>query len=105
VFCLASLHEGFPNALAEALACGKPCIATAISGSSEMIRDGESGSLIAVGDSQALARCLLAYLRDPQLASTHGAAARTFIRATYSVERMVQRYCELYREVLSGAAG
>jgi glycosyltransferase involved in cell wall biosynthesis len=99
VFTLPSLHEGFPNVLAEALGAGKAVVATAVSGSTDMVEEGVTGALIPVGDSAALAAAIQRYLDDPALAVAHGNAGRDFMRANYSVERMVQRYCELYERI------
>ena len=99
VFVLPSLHEGFPNVLAEAMGCAKPCIATAVSGSVDMIEDGKRGFLIDVGDAKALADRIARYLGDASLAAAHGAAAKAYIRENNSVEAMVDRYDALYTHI------
>lgn len=62
VFCLASLREGWPNVVHEALACGCPVIASKVGGVPEMIPDGESGTIIPCRDQQALNAALQAAL-------------------------------------------
>ena len=101
VFCLPSLTEGFPNVLAEAMGCGRACIATRVSGSVDMIRDGMTGYLIDVGNADALANRIARYLDDSGLAKLHGERARQYIRANNSVEAMVRRYDELYTSLLA----
>lgn len=103
VFCLPSLHEGFPNALAEALGCGRPCVATPVSGGVELIEDGVSGRLTPCGDAGALAQAIGGYLDDPARAAEHGARARERVRARYGAESMAQRYAELYGQLAVGA--
>lgn len=76
IFVLGSRHEGWPNALAEALALGRPCVATDCdAGPRELIRDGYDGLLVPVGDPVAMAEAFLRLLNDPVLASHLGAAA------------------------------
>ena len=77
VFVLASDYEGMPNALLEAMALSLPCIATdcPCGGPAAVIRDGENGYLVGVGDEAALADKLLRLLSDRALADRLGAAA------------------------------
>ena len=91
VFVLSSRYEGFPNVLAQAMACGTPVVSTDCrSGPSEMLEDGRWGRLVPVGDWQAMARAIEATLDDPMPA----VALRT--RASvYSVEASVERYLEV----------
>ena len=58
VFVLSSREEGIPNALLEAMAAGRPCVATAVGGTPEVLRDGETGWLVPPADPAALAEAL-----------------------------------------------
>ena len=95
-FALASLSEGSPNALLEAMASGLASVATAVGGVPELVEDGVSGVLVPAGDPAALAEAILALRADPERAARLGRAARA--RAgRMPLEAVAQRYVELYR--------
>jgi glycosyltransferase involved in cell wall biosynthesis len=75
-FALPSRLEGLSRALIEAMAAGLPCVASDIPGNRELVRDGETGLLFAVGDTQALGEQLARVLSDGALASRLAAAGR-----------------------------
>jgi teichuronic acid biosynthesis glycosyltransferase TuaC len=64
VFCLATSNEGMANVILEALACGVPVVATRVGGNVELIRDGENGYLVPLGDQEALGRALISALNN-----------------------------------------
>jgi len=77
VFVLPSRYEGFPNALLEAMACGKAVIATDCGPAiSNIIRNGENGLIVPAEDAAELARGLRSLLTDSELRSRLGNAAR-----------------------------
>ena len=91
VFVLSSRYEGFPNVLAQAMACGAPVVSTDCrSGPSEMLEGGRWGRLVPVGDWRAMARAIEATLDDPMPAEELKARA-----SVYSVEASVERYLEV----------
>jgi glycogen synthase len=65
VFCLASSNEGMANVILESLACGVPVVATRVGGNAELIREGENGYLVNLGDQEALASALVRALNTP----------------------------------------
>jgi glycosyltransferase involved in cell wall biosynthesis len=96
---LPSRWEGMPNALLEAMACGLPCVATRVSGSEDIIQHGVNGLLVESEDYQGMAQALLTLLHDPVLAQRYGQAARETVERHYSLERIMDRYVELYQRI------
>ncbi len=94
VFVLSSRYEGFPNVLAQAMACGTPVVSTDCpSGPSEILEGGKWGHLVPVGDWRAMARAIENTLDNPLPAEDLKARA-----SVYSVEASVDRYYELLTE-------
>lgn len=102
-FVLPSWHEGLPNALLEAMATGLPCVATTIGGTTDVATDERDALLVPPGDSAALAKALLRILTNADLAGRLGTAARLRVVAEFSLEAMVARYEQLYREMKNAA--
>jgi len=93
--------EGFPNVLAEAMACGVPCVTTDVGDAARVV--GETGLVVRTQDPDALAAAWdEAAGRDDATRMALGAAARERIIAQYSLAEMVQRYEDLYSELLTG---
>jgi glycosyltransferase involved in cell wall biosynthesis len=91
--------EAFPNVLAEAMACGVPCIATDV-GDSGLIM-GSTGWLVPPRDPQALADALAAAVLEPEAKHQHRrCAARQRIVDQFSISRMVERYMGLYEALI-----
>ena len=106
VFALPSRWEGLPYALLEALAAGKPCVATDVNGSRDILRDEPpAGLLVAREDPAALADGLARLLADPGLARRLAEAGRERVRAAFSVEHMLDRTVALYEGLLAARGG
>jgi glycosyltransferase involved in cell wall biosynthesis len=99
----ASLGEGLPNSILEAAAAARPIVATAVGGTPEIVRDGETGLLIPAGDAGALATALERLIEDPGLGSRLGAAARERVATTFSMDRFVGEFGDLYLELAARA--
>jgi glycosyltransferase involved in cell wall biosynthesis len=81
VFALSSIHEGLPMALAEAMACGVPCVAfDCAPGVREIVTDGVDGIVVPPRNVEALAEGLDRLMRDEDLRRRYGAAARESVR-------------------------
>jgi glycosyltransferase involved in cell wall biosynthesis len=97
---LTSASEGTPVTIIEALAAGRPAVATAVGGVPDVVDDGETGFLVAPGDTDALAERLERLARDPALRVEMGATGRERVLRRYAVDRLVGDVDELYRELL-----
>ncbi|MFL6733709.1 MAG: glycosyltransferase family 4 protein [Sphingomicrobium sp.] len=75
-----SITETFGNVTLEAMACALPVIAVVATGTTNLVRDGESGMLIEPGDTEAMADALELYARDPELRREHGQAGLAFAK-------------------------
>ena len=96
LFVLPSLAEGTPVSMLEAMACGLPVVASKVGGIPEVVTDGVEGSLVPVQDTEALARTLASYVRDPALRRQRGEAARARVEAAFSMRAMLAEYGKLY---------
>ena len=102
VFVLPSLTEGFGLALAEAMACGVPVVASAVGGVPELVADGVSGLLVPPGDPAALAAAIGRVLESPELAKELSTRALRDISDNFSVGRMTRQVSELYAGLVRG---
>jgi glycosyltransferase involved in cell wall biosynthesis len=91
-------YGGQSNVILEAMAAGVPVVATDISGTRELVVSGTTGYLVTVGDRAGFAKYSERLLNNPALASQLAAAARRRAARQFSVEKMVDRYAELYRK-------
>lgn len=101
LFVLPSLYEGLPLSVLEAMAAGVPVIATAIGGTDEVVRDGETGTLVGAGDAGALALAIRAALADPARVLQLAANAQEYVVKNHSADAMAAQMGELYDELLS----
>src|SRR6266566_1151759 len=92
----ASLEEGFPNAVLEAMAAGRAVVATAVGGTEEIVQQERTGRLVPERDSRALAEAIVSLLRDPDSRHAFGHAGRQRIENSFSISPMVARYSTLY---------
>ncbi len=100
VFVFPSRHEGMPNAVLEAMACGLPVIASRIAGNEELVVDGETGSLIPAEDVPALQQALAQLLPDADLRQRMGAAGRARVEQHYAWGQITAQYLALILETL-----
>jgi teichuronic acid biosynthesis glycosyltransferase TuaC len=104
VFCLPSYNEGLPASICEAMVAGRPVIATPVGGIPEIVKDGETGYLVPVGDPRALARRLGDLAGDPASGARFGANARAFAQTRLTWRANAQRHERLYRQLLATPA-
>lgn len=97
---LPSRWEGMPNALLEAMACGRACIATRVSGSIDLLDQEEHGILVEPEDSDSLAGALWLLLTEPDMVRHYGQTARQFIEQHHTFQQVMDKYTELYNDLL-----
>jgi len=105
VFALPSLSEGLSIALLEAMAAGRPVVATAVGGNPELIIDRETGLLVPPGDARSLADAIGRLLQDPAEASRLGRNAMDRVRRCFGVEAMIGGYQAIYDGALARVGG
>jgi sugar transferase (PEP-CTERM/EpsH1 system associated) len=104
VFVLPSLGEGISNTVLEAMASGLPVVATKVGGNVELVEQGFNGSLVPVGDYQALSVALVALLSDNSLRARQGVNARQRVCQRFDWDRTVDAYLRVYDELLGRSA-
>jgi glycosyltransferase involved in cell wall biosynthesis len=97
---LPSKAEGFPNALLEYLAAGKPTVATNVGGNSEIIEDHVNGLLAPRQEPEALAKCITELLENPALAARIAHSGRERVRRDFSFERLIANIDDMYTQLL-----
>jgi glycosyltransferase involved in cell wall biosynthesis len=97
---LVSRREGLPRSLMEAMASGKPVVATNIRGSRDLVEHGRSGFLVDLGDVAALAESIERLALDAELRTAMGIAGRERIQE-YGLDRVLKEMSDLYTHYLS----
>jgi glycosyltransferase involved in cell wall biosynthesis/GT2 family glycosyltransferase len=105
VFVAPSRYESFGLVYLEAMSYGKPCVACDAGGAPRVVRDGETGVVVPVGDADRLAEALVELVQDPARRARLGEAGLRRVREHYSVEAMTERSLEFYETVLSAWHG
>lgn len=100
VFVLSSITESFPNAVLEAMAVGRPVVATNFGGTPELVEEGNTSFLVPVADDESMAARIVALLRDPALRRSMGQAGRARVEREFTPARMKQRLEALYDSLL-----
>jgi glycosyltransferase involved in cell wall biosynthesis len=102
-FVLPSVNEGTPVTAIEALASGRPVVATRVGGVPDVVRDGVDGFLVEAGAIDDLADRLARLAADPDLRERMGAAGRERVVSRYAVDRLVDDVDRLYRSLLEAS--
>jgi L-malate glycosyltransferase len=96
LFATCPIHEGMCLPLVDAMAAGKPAVASRAGGIPEVMIDGETGFLVEPRDHQAMAERIVMLLRDDALRRRMGAAAHARARAHFTIETMVRGVASVY---------
>jgi glycosyltransferase involved in cell wall biosynthesis len=100
VYVVPSLYEGLGRAVTEAMASGRPVVATAVNGVPDLVEPGSTGLLAAPGDPASLARAVLWMLDHPEEAAEMGAQGRERVRSHFASSLMCSALGALYDELL-----
>jgi len=104
VFAMASLAEGLPLAVLEAMASARPVVATGVGDIPRVVRDGTTGLLVPAGQPKALATALAGLLAAPARAQAFGRAGRVAVEQRFAFSSTVQQYQALYESVPTSLA-
>lgn len=100
IVCLPSYYgEGLPKSLVEAAACGRAVVTTDHPGCRDAIKPDETGVLVPVKDSVALANAIHKLIDQPELRKDMGAAGRALAEECFSIENVVAQHLKIYEEV------
>lgn len=103
LFCLPTYGDCLPMVLSEAGAAGLPSISTPVGAIGEIVRDGETGLLVPVGDVSALAEAIRQLVDNDELRLQFGARAIETVRQSFDAERNVVRLLELLKQTADEA--
>ena len=96
VYVLPSYREGLPTTLLEAMSCGLPVVATAISGISDVIDDYKTGLLVPTNSPEKLANAILMLIEDSKLRGEIASNARNMFRNTYDWDIITSKIEKVY---------
>jgi glycosyltransferase involved in cell wall biosynthesis len=105
VAVLSSQNEGTPVALIEAMAAGKPVVATRVGGVEDVVTDGRTGLLVSAGDIRGFAEALVQLAGDRDLRHRMGNEARREMAHRFSPDRLRERIGSVYRRAVSQRRG
>ena len=93
--------EGFGLTPLEAMACGVPVVATRVGAFDELVVDGETGTLVPVGDAKALAAATTALIDNSGLLASYSAAARSHVECNFQIENEARALVSIYHDMLA----
>ena len=96
LFAMSSVTEGLGTSLLDAMACGRPIVATEAGGIPEIVEDGVNGLLVPPRDHAALAGAIVRMLKDPASRQRMGDAGLARVTARFTVDRMVEETAAVY---------
>jgi len=95
LFVLPSLWEGLPIGILEAMAVGLPVIATAVAGTPEVVKDGETGILVRARDPDAVAVSILKLAADSEMRNRIAQAGRKYVHEEHAIASVAERYVRI----------
>ena len=103
IYVCTSSSEGFSNVLLEAMACGKPVIATGVGGNPEAVIDGDTGFVVPVGIPHEIAAAAETLVHDPLRRREMGMRGRRRVEDNFSLQKMTRATEQLYLSLLKAA--
>lgn len=100
LFVLSTHREGFPLSILEAMAMGKPVVATAVGGIPEIVTHGVTGYMHQHGNSKELADALLRLMDNPEEARSIATSARENVLKNFSRQKFADEIAETYLDVM-----
>jgi len=100
IYVSSSAHESFGKVLIEAMAAGLPVVATATTGSKDIIQNNVNGFLVPIGDSEALARKTLYLLNNPDKAEKMGKKGRRIIKEKFNYQKLVEEIIDFWQDLI-----
>ena len=94
--CLSSVSEGLSLTLTEAMASGKPIVATDVGGNSELVINGITGLLVPPRDPDRMAEAIIELLKDDEMRKSMGGKARKRVEENFNIRNTVRQYEDLY---------
>ena len=101
LFVLPSLWEGLSMALLEAMASAKPIVATAVSGTTQVLVAKETGLIVPPRNSSELSKAIVQLLSNPEQAQKMGQTAKRRVETSYSAHKQAEKYLVLYNSLLT----
>lgn len=99
IFCMSSDYEGMSNAMIEAICVGLPIISTKVSGTEELIRDGENGFIVEIGDEERFTNCISQLISSPSLQDKMS-VRNTQLAQTFNIDHIVDEWISLIKTVV-----
>jgi glycosyltransferase involved in cell wall biosynthesis len=99
VFVLPTYYEAFPKVVVEAMACGKPVVATRTGGIPELVEEGETGFLVPFGSPEAISQKLLLLLGDRDMRASMGRRGRESVERRFTWHAVAERTKSAYDEL------
>lgn len=101
ILILPSYSEGLPNVVMEALSCGTPAIVTDVGGCPEVVKDGETGFVVPVGDVEALINKIEYLVENEDLRERMGKLGREDMIERYEQEKVISKLKDVYESLAS----
>ena len=102
IFVLPSLNEGMGRVLVEAMAMGKPIVASNVAGILDLVKDRVNGILFPQGDTDAMAEAIIKLLMDRESARDMGEEGKRRVYPAYDLSTMIKNIEQLYNNLLEG---